>query len=107
MTWWYLSFADVTRPKGQHFLGACIVQGDDIVEAAREAHVRGCNPGGQVLGAPYPDDVPTPEPRWRYRLLSKAAIAEMDGVAVDELMTLGDLGIQVDGTCALSGKPKP
>jgi hypothetical protein len=40
--WFFLAFSD----SGE----ACIVQGCDIVTAAREAHRRGINPGGTVAG---------------------------------------------------------
>lgn len=49
MRWW-VSFADSHRPKGQQFLGCCIVHALDIAEAAQAAWVRGINPGGEVVG---------------------------------------------------------
>ena len=69
-TWWWLSFVDTMRPRGDRFLGVSIVQGADIVEAAKAAHAKDCNPGGEVQGAPIPEMlVPAAENRWR--LLSK------------------------------------
>ncbi len=44
---WYLSFAG-----SDGWLGACVVPASDVVDAARVAHRRGCNPGGQVAGVP-------------------------------------------------------
>jgi hypothetical protein len=69
-TWW-ISFADAARPEGKRHLGCCIVEIDeaDLVEAradialrfpraspgaefvaaaCRKAHLKGCNPGGDV-----------------------------------------------------------
>lgn len=43
--WWWLSFVVDERNAG-----AAIVQGADILEAARSAHAHGCNPGGEVMG---------------------------------------------------------
>lgn len=62
---WYLSFCDPEvaatipkseqRPGGPSWLGACIVPGFGEIDAIRNAHALGCNPGGQVatLG-PFP-----------------------------------------------------
>ena len=73
LAWYWLSFVDVSRPKGQQFLGACIVQARGIATAVREAHLRGCNPGGQVkvVGPSY-----APLQDWANRLLSKDQCAE-------------------------------
>lgn len=48
MTRWWLSFADPDRPKGQQFLGLCIVEAVDEITAAKVAHALGINPGGEV-----------------------------------------------------------
>ncbi len=69
-TWHYLSFASDAG-----FLGGCIVRGDDVVEAAKEAHRLGCNPGGEVLGAPVPADL-MPKDGYTGRLLQKHEIDE-------------------------------
>lgn len=47
MRWW-LSFADPTRPKGQQFLGVCIVEAVDEISAIKVAHALSINPGGEV-----------------------------------------------------------
>lgn len=44
MYWQYLSYADCAG-----FRGACIVPGDDVVQAAKEARRLGISPGGQVI----------------------------------------------------------
>lgn len=50
MNLWFLSFVDETLPKGSRFLGASIVEGEDIEEARDKADEEGCNPGGEIAG---------------------------------------------------------
>lgn len=83
--WWYLSFANET------FLGGAVVQADDLVDAAKEAHRQGCNPGGEVLGAPVPEHL-TPKEGYRNRLLAKSEIDE----CWDDCVRLGDVRDQYD-----------
>jgi hypothetical protein len=72
MSEWYLSFADETG-----FLGACIVPAEDMIGAVTMAHVLGCNPGGEVAGAPVPADAPMDH--WpRGEVLSRERIAALD-----------------------------
>lgn len=77
----WLSFCDGKRPKGQQFLGACVVEvtGDEaeaalievllrfplaqpgsewIAAASRKAHQLGCNPGGEMASMEIPVDYP-------------------------------------------------
>lgn len=58
MPWWYMSFVDINRPRGNQFLGACLVfsGGEEIADAIKEAWRVGCNPGGaaQVVELPSP-----------------------------------------------------
>jgi hypothetical protein len=57
MTWWWLSFCDDSRPKGQQFLGACIVgPADSEMHAHMLACAYDCNPGGEIVFQPIPDD---------------------------------------------------
>ncbi len=49
MNWYWLSFCDPSRPEGEQFIGACIVDGMDEVGAIRTSWEEGCNPGGEVL----------------------------------------------------------
>lgn len=72
--WWWLSFCDTTRPKGEQFLGVAIVQAGGIVSAVGEAHRLGCNPGGEVQGWPMPL---VPAEEWRERLLSREEVEAM------------------------------
>lgn len=51
---WWLSFADQTRPTGQHFLGVALVIAGDMAQAVRVAWKLGVNPGGEVLGMELP-----------------------------------------------------
>jgi hypothetical protein len=62
--WFWLSFSD------GGFLGANIVQGEDMAAAAARSHLLGINPGGQVVGMPI-DDVDKFPAEFRNRLLSK------------------------------------
>lgn len=49
---WWLSFCDGDRPEGSQFLGVVISEGSNVADAAMNAHSRGVNPGGEVLGIP-------------------------------------------------------
>ncbi len=49
MSYFWLSFADGDLPKGQQFLGACIVQAETNIDAVTKAHLLGINPGGEVM----------------------------------------------------------
>lgn len=73
LTWWYLSFADDSLPKGSQFLGVVIIQAHGLGDAASQAHMRGINPGGEVLGVDIPTDKVPPE-SYRNRLLSNAEL---------------------------------
>lgn len=46
--YWWLSFADSNKPKGEQFLGATIVKAGGPASAIRRTHVLNINPGGQV-----------------------------------------------------------
>lgn len=48
MSFFYLSFCDTSRPKGQMFLGATVVRGADPDDALAQATRLGVNPGGEV-----------------------------------------------------------
>jgi hypothetical protein len=64
---WYLSFVDTEDDK---WLGACIVRAPAATAAAAMAHVKGCNPGGEVMiyGPFAPDAV---QPEYMDRLLNR------------------------------------
>lgn len=65
--YWYLSFADPSKPRGKQWLGGCYVKGDDIRQAMLRAWEAGCNPGGQIYGIP----VENPGDAFVDRLLNK------------------------------------
>lgn len=48
MAFFYLSFCDPKRPKGQQFLGATVVEAPDPKSAVDIALLLGINPGGEV-----------------------------------------------------------
>ena len=65
-THWWLSYADPNLPEGTQFLGVVIAATSIFEMATVEASVRGLNPGGECMGAPFthalaakltPDDV--------------------------------------------------
>ena len=74
MTWFYLSFADADRARGQQWLGACHVEAGDFSEAVAKAHLLGCNPGGDIRGI----EVPQPPKTFRDRLLSLQDLRDLD-----------------------------
>lgn len=63
---WYLSFCG-----DDGFRGACFVLAHGFMTAVEYAHRIGCNPGGEVLGAPWPPDRHVPASLMD-RLLTKA-----------------------------------
>jgi hypothetical protein len=54
-----------------HYLGACIVHAMGPGDAARQAHLGGCNPGGEAMIFQLPPDA-TIRDEWKNVLLSKA-----------------------------------
>lgn len=74
--WWWLSFTNPTRAEGDHFLGTAIVYGAGLAGAVRQAWHRNINPGGEVLGTPLKELVPTEE--WRNRLLTRQQSLDAD-----------------------------
>lgn len=75
--WMYLSFTDYVDGVDT-FLGACVVRGSNVLEAAFAAHLLGINPGGQVLGiGPLSAKaLDTFSPEYRERLLDKRTMME-------------------------------
>lgn len=66
MAWFYLSFSDPDRPKGQQFLGATIIEADNCVFATSKAWKLGLNPGGQVAFVELSDFDPTDKDAQKY-----------------------------------------
>lgn len=54
--WWWLSFADPSKPKGTQFLGALVIKAPGMATALLRAHRNGTNPGGAVEGFPVQTD---------------------------------------------------
>ena len=53
---WWLSFVDPSRPEGQRNLGCTVVEAGGMTEAIAETHLRGINPGGEVMATGFADD---------------------------------------------------
>lgn len=63
MAFYYLSFCDVTKAKGEQFLGATVVEANDEKHAQSRATELGINPGGEIAisllrSIKTPDDIP-------------------------------------------------
>jgi hypothetical protein len=70
--WWWLSFADGTRPEGEQFLGALVMQGDVFQHVLTVSHALGLNPGGEIEFVPIPREKMQAIPEGaRNRLLSR------------------------------------
>jgi hypothetical protein len=76
MSWYYLSFSDSTKPKGQMWAGACCVEAEDEKAAVRKAWMTGCNPGGCVLIHKVPPGKYVPE-QLRHNLITDFAMLEL------------------------------
>jgi hypothetical protein len=71
---WYLSFVDVEGDEDE-WLGACIVRAPVESAAVAIAHIKGCNPGGQVvIYGPIPLD--KVNPTYMDRLLDREEVEE-------------------------------
>lgn len=66
--WWWLSFCDKDKPKGNQFLGVVVVRGATLRAAMKRAWDLKINPGGEVLASALSQAIPSE--RWRERLLS-------------------------------------
>ncbi len=80
MTWWWLSFCDLDRPKGSQFRGAVIVEGDCLHLATARAHELGVAPAtgrDEVVGLMI-DAATTIPSEWRNRLMTKEDAAAFD-----------------------------
>lgn len=79
MIWFWLSFADATKPSGQQFLGVAIVQALGTASALAASHARGCNPGGEVVTQECPIAWGSPPPGSANRILTD--VAELERIA--------------------------
>jgi hypothetical protein len=68
----WLSFVDPARPEGRRFVGACLVEARDFLEAGRIAHAAGCNPGGEMKGHSIRKEIAARVgAAWKNRLLTR------------------------------------
>lgn len=91
--WWWLSFADDTKPQGSQWLGCTVVCAPDFMAAILRAHMLRINPGGQVAGWPVaPVGVPPPPAALRNKLVrDKTQLGALDEqwmAALDEFARL-------------------
>lgn len=84
MYWWWLSFADGSLAEGEQFLGACIVQGTEMImgvprisDPVPQAHLLGINPGGEVQLQRIPDEREV-LPEWCNRLMNREECEALD-----------------------------
>ena len=109
---YWLSFCDGDKPKGEQFLGACLVEvsqeeadlaavcvaiefpyaepGSEWIGAAsRKAHQMGCNPGGEMASIELPADHPNLRYFAKHVLMSREAIERIDEqIEADEATAL-------------------
>ncbi len=74
-THYWLSFVAQSRPAGDEFVGACIVQAWDAAGAIKAAWKAGCNPGIEVAFQEFDGQVPRPPEGCINRLLTRAYCA--------------------------------
>lgn len=68
--WYWLSFADGSRPAGEQFLGVVIVRAKGFALAHQQVGLLGISPGGEVLGGPGGPWI-EPPPEYTNRLLTR------------------------------------
>lgn len=67
---WWMSFCDPNKPKGQQFIGVCVVKAPGFMHATQKAWDLGINPGGEIQ-AYRVNDVPV---EYHDKLLSLAEL---------------------------------
>ena len=80
--WWWLSFCHADKPKGEQFVGACLVNARGFAHAVRRTRDLGINPGGEVAGW-GPLEPPDEVLALADRLLTKAECDAIDTETVD------------------------
>lgn len=78
--WYWLSFADPDKPKGEQFLGVSIVYAHGITTGTIEARRLGINPGGEVVGILLER---VPHSRFLNRLLNRQEAKEAENSALN------------------------
>jgi len=87
MSWWWLSFIDLSKTGPEQFVGVSIVEveGDprtlDAFIVAEEAMKKGCHPEGhiEIKGTCMPAFM-IPPPEFTYRLLTGDEVRQADAV---------------------------
>lgn len=73
MKWFYMSFVDNDRPKGDKFIGAIVAGGASFEDSLKETWIRKINPGGEIAFVEIPNDIMDKIlPDDKFRLLSKS-----------------------------------
>jgi hypothetical protein len=73
MSWWWMSFCDAARPKGERFLGGLLIEANDEFDLIARSHMLSLNPGGEIQFFRVPKEYEERiEPSMTYRLLSRA-----------------------------------
>jgi len=54
---WWMSFCDITRPKGKRNIGVIITKAKGMAHAIAKAHKLGINPGGEVQACQIPNEL--------------------------------------------------
>lgn len=75
MQWFYLSFVDATRPKGQRFNGCCILQAETALDALPQAWKHKINPGGEAMIVPMIGEPPAEKTYKLFRTRDEARAA--------------------------------
>lgn len=78
MPWFYLSFADSAKPRGEQFLGATVVEAEHELLAIPRAWELGVNPGGEVKFFELPfitaEDIPTAAQKYVNKLVPREVV---------------------------------
>ena len=72
--WFWLSFADPDKPKGEQYLGVVIVQGINPRDAHMRSHELGLNPGGEMIAMRMDHE---PDEQYVNRILTEAEAREL------------------------------
>lgn len=83
MAWWWLFYLDPERPHGSRFKRACIVQGNNLLEAVQDAHYYSCHISGELEAVRWPDAALEPMAGWVNRQLSEEEVARFEAAIRD------------------------
>ncbi len=90
MSYFYLSFCDPGRPKGQQFLGATVVDADGPEGAIARARVLGVNPGGEVAIVDLGDEVPETGRCYIDRFVPREVVLAEAHMPLADVLALGE-----------------